>query len=61
VVKRSSSWTALTRSTPAFRSAIGGGGHDLDLSNGGTDVFLSVLQFALSDLAEDPCGFEDSS
>lgn len=31
-----------------------GGGLDLDLSNGGTDVFLSVLQFALSDLADEP-------
>ncbi len=29
-----------------------GGGRVLRLSNGGTDVFLSVLQFALSDLAE---------
>jgi hypothetical protein len=31
-----------------------GGPHDLKLSNGATDVFLSVLQFALSDLATSP-------
>jgi hypothetical protein len=31
-----------------------GGELDLRLSNGATDVFLSVLQFALSDLADDP-------
>jgi hypothetical protein len=30
---------------------FGGGGHSLKLSNAATDVFLSVLQFALSDLA----------
>lgn len=30
---------------------FGGGGGDLKLSNSATDVFLSVLQFALSDLA----------
>jgi hypothetical protein len=35
-------------------NSFGGGGADLDLSNGATDVFLSVLQFALSDLATDP-------
>lgn len=35
-------------------NSFGGGGQDLDLSNGATDVFLSVLQFALSDLADDP-------
>jgi hypothetical protein len=30
---------------------FGGNGRSLRLSNGATDVFLSVLQFALSDLA----------
>lgn len=35
-------------------NSFGGGGVDLDLSNGASTAFLSVLQFALSDLATDP-------
>ncbi|MFJ4775861.1 hypothetical protein [Streptomyces sp. NPDC088762] len=35
----------------------GSGGHDLDLTNGGTEVFVEVLMLAVSELAREPWDF----